>query len=97
MSDDVSAPSRTEEEVGTLVHEIVLELAPEPDEQVSSDAKLVDALGYHSLGLLELAFTLEDEFGLPPIDEETARKILTIADVQRHVTDGLRAEGKLAE
>jgi acyl carrier protein len=67
------------------VHAIVLELAPNPDEDPGPDADLVDDLGYNSLALLELAFTLEDEFDLQPIDEETARQIRTVADVEDHV------------
>lgn len=67
------------------VREIVLELAPNQDTDGRDDAKLVDDLHYTSLSLTELAFTLEDEFDLSPIDEATARAISTVGDICDHV------------
>lgn len=87
---------RSEAEVRTLVSDIVREMAPNPDGGEGDDIRLVDDLEYTSLALLELAFTLEDEFELPPIDEETARRIVKIRDVQEHVVEGLREQGSLA-
>jgi acyl carrier protein len=75
----------TEDEVLETVRAIILELAPEPVDDSSPETRLVDDLAYHSLALLELAFTLEDEFDLPPIDEEIARSIHTMRDVECHV------------
>lgn len=63
------------------VRAIIRELAPVQDVELLPTSRLVDDLGYHSLALLELAFTLEDEFDLDPLDEETARKIVTVQDV----------------
>jgi len=88
---EASAHVRSEEEVRSLIRQIIGELAPTQGVDVESEHSLVDDLGYHSLALLELAFTLEDEFQLPPIDEETARKIHTVADVENHVVEGLAA------
>jgi acyl carrier protein len=78
-----------------LIGRIVRELAPNPDAGEGSGVKLVEELEYTSLALLELAFTLEDEFELPPIDEDTARKITTVGAVQLHVIEGLRERGVL--
>ena len=78
------------------IRRIVRELAPEP-EGGGEDAHLVDDLAYHSLGMLELAFTLEDEFDLPAIDEETARRIVTIRHVEDHVVGSLRERGLLVD
>ena len=91
-----SVPVRSESDVKTLVGEIVIELAPNPGAGAGSDVRLVDELEYTSLALLVLAFTLEDEFELPPIDEATARNIVTVADIEDHVVSGLRGEGRLA-
>ncbi|MGH8941068.1 MAG: acyl carrier protein [Actinomycetes bacterium] len=77
---DVAQP--TTEDVRASVRAIILDMAPGAEGECEPDTDLVDGLGYHSLALLELAFTLEDEFDLPPIDEETARKITTVKDVQ---------------
>ncbi len=80
----------SDEEARALVGAIVSDLSPTKAEPVLG-ARLVDDLGYHSLALLELAFALEDEFNLPTIDEATARSIITVADVERHVLTTLRA------
>jgi acyl carrier protein len=96
---DATAPTtfddRTEEDVRALVRDIVIELAPNPTAGTGTEARLVEDLGFHSLALLELAFTLEDEFDLPPIDEKTAREITTMGLVENHVIRGLRVQGAL--
>lgn len=73
------------------VKEIVWELAPNQQADRRDEARLVDDLEYTSLTLTELAFTLEDEFDLPPIDEATARSIATVGDICDHVMRELRA------
>ncbi|CAA9441425.1 MAG: hypothetical protein AVDCRST_MAG66-4021 [uncultured Pseudonocardia sp.] len=96
MTEAVADP-RTEQEVRQTIREIVAEVAPEgTDDDVSSTMHLVDDLAFHSLSLLELAFTLEDEFDLPPIDEDIARSIVIVADVEQHVVDELAGRGELA-
>ncbi len=75
---------------------IVLELAPGSDPPAADDARLIEDLEYHSVGLMELAFTLEDEFDLMPIDEATGRSIQTIRDVQDHVVRELQARAAAA-
>jgi acyl carrier protein len=89
------ATGRTAADVRASVRAIVIELAPERDESVGPDAPLVDGLGYHSLSLLELAFTLEDEFDLEPIEEATARRITTVGAVEDHVVTELTARGEI--
>ena len=88
---------RSEETVRGYVADIVLELAPNPDGRPAEPgARLVEDLGFHSLALLELAFTLEDEFDLPPIDEATARQITTVQAIGDHVVQILGSRGALA-
>jgi acyl carrier protein len=82
---------RSEDEIRATIRLIVMELAPEPDRTVGDDARLMADLAYHSLALMELAFTLEDEFDLLPVDEATGRAIQSIRDVQDHVLTELRA------
>ena len=77
------------------MHEIITDLAPKAGKPVP-EARLVEDMGCHSLALLELAFSLEDEFDLATIDEATARTIVTVADVERHVLEELRSKGQLA-
>jgi acyl carrier protein len=79
-----------------LIRELVLELAPtESVKAVEAGHRLVEDLEYHSLALMELAFTLEDEFHLDPIDEEQALKIVTVGDLERHVIDELQRKGEI--
>lgn len=85
----------TDSDARALIHEIIADLAPSRGELLP-EARLVEDLGCHSLALLELAFSLEDEFDLPAIDEATARQILTVGDVERHVLGQLRTGGNLA-
>lgn len=87
---------RTEAEVRASVRAVVLELAPNGEDEAPATSHLADDLGFHSLALLELAFTLEDEFDLPPIDEQTARQITTIQAVEDHVVGQLQERGELA-
>jgi acyl carrier protein len=86
---------RTEAEVRDVVRGIVVELSPERDDAATPDTPLVEGLGYNSLALVELAFTLEDEFDLTPIDEQTARAITTLGDVVDHVVGELSGRGEL--
>jgi acyl carrier protein len=74
------------EEATALILELVFELAPRQDVTARGlTLLLVDDLEYTSLALLELAFTLEDEFALEPITEETARQIVSVGHVVDHV------------
>lgn len=85
--------TRTESEVRARILEIALELAPRPGAEATSEALLVDHLEYHSLALLELAFALEDEFDIEPIDEASARNIRTVEDIANYVLGQLANVG----
>jgi acyl carrier protein len=80
-----------EEELRRRIREIVKIMAPETPESITSDDRLVNDLGFHSLALIELAFALEDEFDLDAIDETTDSGIVTVGDIEDHVTARLRA------
>ncbi len=72
----------SEAEVRARVLAVIGEMAPKSDVTPTVDSVLVQDLGYHSLALMEVAFALEDEFDLEPIDEKTARQISTVSAVQ---------------
>jgi acyl carrier protein len=78
-----------ETQVRSRIRAIITELAPDRPVPSAAKARLIEDLGYHSLALLELAFALEDEFDLPPIDETVAGLIHTIGDVEDHVVGQL--------
>jgi acyl carrier protein len=80
-----------------MLVKIILELAPEARGQPNMQTHLVEEMGYHSLALLELAFSLEDEFNLEPLEEAAARKIHTVGDVIEYVVNEMRERGSIAE
>jgi acyl carrier protein len=65
-------------------------VAPNPDGVQAGETKLIDHLEYHSLALLELGFTLEDELDLPPIDQAQVQDITTVDEVEDLVLRLLR-------
>lgn len=69
-------------DVRSKVQSIIVELAPKPGGASEGETLLVEDLEYHSLALLELGFTLEDEFDLPPVDQEAVQHITTVAQVE---------------
>jgi acyl carrier protein len=69
-------------DVRARVRAIILQVAPNPDGVQAGETKLVDHLEYHSLALLELGFTLEDEFDLPPLDQAQVQDITTVEEVE---------------
>ncbi len=72
-----------DQETRARVRSIIIELAPNPDgARQDTTTRLVEDLEYHSLALLELGFTLEDEFNLPPIDQEQVQHITTVEEVE---------------
>ncbi len=92
MTEPVAATTsdRPEDEVRAGVLAIVLDMAPNPDGEQGPETNLIQDLGYHSLALMEVAFALEDEFDLDPIDEKSARKITTVKAVQDFVIEKLQ-------
>ena len=71
-----------DEEIRARVRSIILELAPNPGGARAGATRLAEDLEYHSLALLELGFTLEDEFDLPPVDQEQVQHITTVEEVE---------------
>jgi acyl carrier protein len=86
-----SGEHSTEADLRASVRAVVMEVAPNADgAPAEGTISLIDHLEYNSLALLELAFTLEDEHDLMPIDEDTARAMLTLEDIQDHIVHELR-------
>ncbi len=82
-----------EKAIATAIRELIKELSPnESIDAVEPSMSLVEDLSYHSLALMELAFTIEDEFGLSPMNESVALKIKTVSDVEAHVIQELKAK-----
>jgi acyl carrier protein len=80
-----------EESIRKTVRQLILELAPNQSiGELASEQRLVEDLQYHSLALLEMAFTLEDELGLEPIKEDDAQKIKTVGEIEQYVINELK-------
>jgi acyl carrier protein len=79
MSSEANQPDA---DVRARVRSIIVQVAPNPDGVQEGQTQLVDHLEYHSLALLELGFTLEDEFDLPPIDQAQVQDITTVEEVE---------------
>jgi acyl carrier protein len=82
---------KADTDVRAKVRSIILQVAPSPDGAQESGTQLVEDLEYHSLALLELGFTLEDEFDLPPLDQSQVQDIRTVEEVEDLVLQLLRS------
>jgi len=67
--------------VPAVVHEVVRLITPRPPEQVTAQLRLIQDLGFHSLALAELGFTLEDLFGLDAVTPERAMTLREVGDI----------------
>ncbi|MEV4722298.1 acyl carrier protein [Micromonospora humida] len=69
------------EPVEVTVRQLVAGMAPQPAGDVTDGQRLVDDLHFDSLTLIELAVALERRFDLPPISDDEAMDVVTVADV----------------
>jgi acyl carrier protein len=88
---------QADQDVRAKVRSIILQVAPNPDGVQVGPTKLVEDLAYHSLALLELGFTLEDEFELPPLDQSQVQDITTVEEVEDLVLRLLRTGSPAAD
>lgn len=79
-----------EEQVRARIRDLVASLSPAEAPEVTPDSRLVNDLEYQSLALLELAFALEEEYDLPPIDEAIASQIEMVRDIEEYVLSHLK-------
>ncbi|MFZ9659149.1 MAG: acyl carrier protein [Arcobacteraceae bacterium] len=54
--------------------------------QIKEDSKFIEDLGADSLDVVELVMALEEEFDIE-IPDESAEKILTVADALNYIKD----------
>lgn len=67
--------------VPAVVRQVVRLVAPQPPQSVTEQQHLIGDLGFHSLALAELGFTLEDLFGLDAITPERAMTLQSVGDI----------------
>jgi acyl carrier protein len=63
------------------VWQMVGEMSPLGAREARPGDRLVEDLGYDSVALLELALSLEVEFGLKEIEEDEAVDLRTVGDI----------------
>jgi acyl carrier protein len=71
MTDDVKAQVRT----------IIRTLSPYDEREIAADDRLVEDLGLNSITLVQLAVTLEHEFGLAAAPEQAA-SVTTVGELE---------------
>ena len=71
----------TDDELGRRVRAMVGEMSPLGPREALPEHRMTEDLGFDSLATVELTTALEEEFGLEPIDEESAMDVLTVADL----------------
>jgi acyl carrier protein len=83
MATPVDAEAVERQVIDTIVEEMEIKRA-----NVKLDARLIEDLGAGSLHLIEIAFSLEELFGveLPP---EAEKQIKTVGDIAKLVSDAL--------
>lgn len=74
------------------VRQMVRLVAPHRPDTITGTQQLIGDLGFHSLALAELGFTLEDVFGLDAITPERAMALRTVDDLVGLI-EGALAEG----
>ncbi|MDW5324877.1 acyl carrier protein [Plantactinospora sp. KLBMP9567] len=87
MTDEVRTvePAAAQRRITEIVLRVVGTLAPDPVDRPTPAQALVADLGYHSLRLVELAFTLEELFGLDAMAVDSSLPIGTVGDVLAYV------------
>jgi acyl carrier protein len=86
------------DDVPAVVQELVRVIAPERVTHTEPDHRLIEDLGYHSLVLAELRFTVEDLFGIESLGAEAAAAVERVADILAVVDRCIEArEGELPD
>jgi acyl carrier protein len=71
----------TPDSVRAVVGKIVEKMGQGAPSQVSDESRLAEDLGFDSLRLIELTIVIEQAFGLPALDMESACAVRTVRDV----------------
>jgi acyl carrier protein len=69
------------DQVTAVIREVVRLIAPVRAAAVTDEHQLINDLGFHSLALAELGFTLEDLFSLDAVTPEQAMSLSTVGDI----------------
>ena len=68
------------------LREIIAEQFLQSIESITMETSFVDDLGADSLDAVDLIMRLEDEYGIPEVDEDTVTKLHTVGDAYRYLS-----------
>jgi len=71
--------------IPSVVRHVIQLITPRQAGFVADEHDLVGDLGFDSLTLVELAFALEDLFGLDAVTPERAMTLRTVGDITGHI------------
>ena len=71
------------------IRQIIMDQFELDEEAVTEETNFLSDIGADSLDVVELAMSIEDEFGLGEISEEDIRGIQTVGDLVAYVTRAL--------
>ncbi|MFC5144510.1 acyl carrier protein [Streptomyces aureoversilis] len=89
MTDTSTTISR--DSVPGPVSRLIALIAPQKTAEAAPEARLIGGLGYHSLALAELGFTIEDGFGLDALPPERTMALERVGDIVALVEEGAAA------
>ncbi len=74
------------DEKSAAIRDVILSMAPVPAAaEQDGDPRLIEDLGYDSLGLLEMVVVLESEFGVKMVDDPKINDIRLVSELQQYV------------
>ena len=68
------------------LREIIAEQFLQNIESITMETSFVDDLGADSLDAVDLIMRLEDEYGIPQIDEDIVVKLHTVGDAYKYLS-----------
>ena len=76
----------TQDELRQTVRTLAGALAPTPQGPAAPDSDMIDDLQYDSVSLMELIVALEQEFELPPLDDDGFLDVRTVGEVEELIS-----------
>jgi acyl carrier protein len=74
------------DEKSAAIRDVILSMAPVPaTAEQDGDPRLIEDLGYDSLGLLEMVVVLESEFGVKMVDDPDINDIRRVSELRQYV------------
>ncbi len=74
------------------IKQVIAEQLGLNEDEIESDASLIDDLGADSLDIVELVMAMEEDFGME-IPDEDAEKIVTVQDIIDYVKKRTQKKG----